>query len=145
MLYVRSYFLALLVFLVIDAIWLGFVANSFYFDQLGDLVADEINYAVAGLFYLLYVFGVTVLVIAPALEKRSGFEAAWKGALFGLVAYATYDLTNLATIRDWPLLMSMVDIVWGAALTMTTAWGGYQLTMLTGAPKPAGAAAAKPS
>ena len=120
-----SYILTLIIFLVIDAVWLGFVATDFYFSQLGDLMTDNVRYGVALAFYCLYCVGVMIFAVKPALDKKEWKHAALYGALFGLFCYATYDLTNVATIRDWPVMMSMVDIVWGTWLTGTTATLGY--------------------
>jgi uncharacterized membrane protein len=109
--YLAAYGTTLVVFLIIDGVWLGVVARSFYVQQIGDLLRPAPNFGVAGLFYALYV------VVFPALHHGTWLTAALFGALFGLVAYATYDLTNLATLQGWPVVMSVVDMVWGAVLT----------------------------
>ncbi|MEL6318877.1 MAG: DUF2177 family protein [Pseudomonadota bacterium] len=140
MIYVKAYIAALAVFLPVDAVWLSFVANEFYFSQLGDLVADEVRYDIAGAFYLMYVVGVVIFALGPAIERRSAGHAALFGALFGFFCYATYDLTNMATLKDWPFLMSYVDMVWGPVLTATTAWGGYQVLRALGQLPPRAAA-----
>jgi uncharacterized membrane protein len=114
--FARLYAIALSVFLVIDMLWLGFVAKNFYRDQMGTLMKSDINWAAAGAFYLLFALGLVVFVIAPAIEKNSWKHALLFGALFGLVTYATYDLSNLATLKDWPLLVTIVDLVWGTTL-----------------------------
>jgi len=123
--YGAIYFAALLTFLVLDSVWLGVVARCFYVDQLGHLMRPSPNWGIAGLFYLLYVVGIVVFAILPGLGQSSWLVASGLGALFGLIAYGTYDLTNLATLRGWPPLMSMVDMVWGAALTGIVALSGY--------------------
>jgi uncharacterized membrane protein len=116
------------VFLGLDALWLGVVAKGFYADSLGGLMADRPNFAVAGLFYALYILGIVIFVAGPALESGSWSRAAIRGALFGLFAYATYDLTNLATLRNWPLGLTLVDLAWGVAVTAVSATAGVALT-----------------
>jgi uncharacterized membrane protein len=110
---IKQYFVALFTFLMIDGIWLTVVAKNFYAKYLGYLMSKTPNLAAAGIFYLIYILGMVVLVISPALQKNSLTLAIFTGALFGLCSYATYDLTNLATIRDWPLLVTIVDLIWG--------------------------------
>lgn len=112
----KLYLVALPVFLAIDMIWLGVVARNFYAKQLGTLIKPDVNWVAAIIFYLIFVAGLVVFVIAPAVEKGSLFHALFFGALFGLVCYATYDLTNLAVAKDWPVLVTIVDLVWGAIL-----------------------------
>lgn len=112
----RLFLIALPVFFAIDIVWLGLVARGFYRDQLGHLMRSDVNRVAAVIFYLIFVMGLAVLVIGPAVEAGSLVQALVHGALFGFVAYATYDLTNLATLRDWPLAMTLVDLAWGAVL-----------------------------
>lgn len=112
---------ALLAMAVIDGLWLGLVARSFYRRHLGSLMADRPNWTAAVAFYLLYVVGVTVFAALPGAEAESLTDAAWRGGLFGLVAYATYDLTNAATLRGWPNIVVVVDMAWGAILTAAIA------------------------
>jgi uncharacterized membrane protein len=104
------------VFFAIDLVWLIFVANNFYAQQIGFLMTPNVNWVAAMIFYLLFMIGLVVLVITPALEKKSWKKALLTGALFGLVSYATYDLTNLATLKDWPILITIVDLIWGTVL-----------------------------
>lgn len=117
--FIKLYGIALPIFLVLDGLWLGLVARNFYGKQLGYLMSSTPNWAAAGIFYLLYIVGLVVLVIEPAMSSGSWQESLWKGALFGLVGYATYDLTNLATIKNWPLLVTIVDLIWGTVLSAT--------------------------
>lgn len=117
----KLYFITLLIFLGFDAIWLGLVAPEFYRSQIGHLMAPTANLLAAGIFYLLYIAVLVYFVVEPALRVKKIKDAFLRGALFGLVAYATYDLTNLATLRDWPLLVTVVDLAWGTILTATTA------------------------
>ena len=117
-----------LVFFGLDFLWLGTVANSFYRGQLGPLMAEQVNIPVAALFYALYVVGLVIFAVAPALAAGSWKTALVYGALFGFFAYATYDLTNLATLRDWPAALSVVDLIWGTVLSGTSATLGYLIT-----------------
>jgi uncharacterized membrane protein len=112
----KLYVIALPIFFAIDMVWLGFVAKNFYRNQIGFLMRSDINWVAAIVFYLLFMVGLVLFVIAPAIEKNSWMHALLFGALFGLITYATYDLTNLATLKDWPLLVTVVDLAWGAAL-----------------------------
>ena len=111
--YVVLYLATVPVFFVIDLVWLGVIARDFYRDQLGPLMADQIVWPVAILFYLLFIAGLIFFAVVPAIEARSWTRALVLGAAFGFFAYATYDLTNLATLRDWPPLLTVVDIAWG--------------------------------
>lgn len=123
----------LLAFLALDALWLGVVARGFYARQLGDLLRDDPNWAAAAVFYLIYVGGIVVLAVLPALEARSPGQALALGALLGLVAYGAYDLTNLATLNGFPVRMVVVDLAWGTVLTGLVAWAGYSVgRLLTG-------------
>jgi uncharacterized membrane protein len=123
--FIRLYLIALPVFFAIDMIWLGLVAKNFYAQQIGFLMKSEINWSAAIVFYLLFVTGLVVFVISPAFEKSSWEFALSSGALFGLITYATYDLTNLATVRDWPLLLTVVDLVWGTVLAASVSVISY--------------------
>jgi len=116
-----AYVATLAVFAVIDTLWLGVVAKGFYSSELGSLRAPEIKLWAAILFYLVYALGIVVFAVMPAVRAESVATALLMGGLFGFFAYATYDLTNLATLKDWPLRMSLVDIAWGTALTAGTA------------------------
>jgi len=115
--FIKLFFTALGVFFVIDMIWLVLVAKNFYQKQLGFLMRPDINWVAAIIFYLLFIAGLVTFVISPALEKQSWVHALLFGAFFGLVSYATYDLTNLATLKDWPLLVTIVDLVWGMVVS----------------------------
>lgn len=114
--FIKLYAIALPVFFAIDMIWLGLVAKNFYRAQIGTLMKPDVNWLAAIIFYLIFIAGLVVFVISPAVEKNSGMHAILLGALFGLVCYATYDLTNLAVAKDWPLLVTLVDLAWGAVL-----------------------------
>lgn len=120
---------ALLAMAVVDGIWLGVVARGLYRRQLGFLMAERPNWIAAVAFYLLYVLGVTVFAVLPAVDAQAVGEAAWRGALFGLVAYATYDLTNAATLRDWPGTITLIDMAWGTVLTTLVASAAAAVTL----------------
>ncbi len=130
--YLAAYGATAVVMLALDAVWLGFIAKSFYRDGIGHLMADPPNLAAAGVFYLLYPVGVVLFAVVPAAWSGGlavPAEVPWSqvvlaGALFGFFAYATYDLTNLATLRGWPWRLALVDIAWGTALTAAAAAAG---------------------
>ena len=115
--YIKMYIIAFIIFLAIDAIWLGLVAPKFYKSQIGHLMADKPNFVAALVFYLLFIVGVVYFVIAPGIEAQSLQKVLIAGALFGFMTYATYDLTNLATLKEWPILVTVVDLVWGTSLS----------------------------
>jgi uncharacterized membrane protein len=114
--FIKLFIIALPVFFVIDMVWLVLVAKKFYQEQIGFLMKPDINWFAAIIFYLLFIAGIVIFVISPAVEKHSWVHALIFGALFGLITYATYDLTNLATLKDWPLLVTVVDLIWGTVL-----------------------------
>lgn len=113
----KVYLVAFLVFLVIDAFWLGLVAPKFYRTHLGHIMADRPNFVVAGIFYLIFLVGLTYFVVNPALESGDMKQLLISAALFGFVTYGTYDLTNMATLKDWPVIVTVVDLVWGTFLS----------------------------
>ena len=114
--FIKLFLIALPVFFAVDLVWLIFVARSFYQKQIGFLMKPDINWFAAIIFYMLFIAGLVIFVISPAVEKHSWVHAILFGALFGLITYATYDLTNLATLKDWPLLVTVVDLIWGTVL-----------------------------
>lgn len=117
------YGITLGVFLAIDALWLGVIARGLYRRELGFLLAEEVRWGAAALFYLLYVAGVLIVVVLPSQEATL-IRTMVLGGVFGLCAYAAYDLTNLATVARWPVLVTVVDMIWGTVLTAATALGG---------------------
>lgn len=119
------YGITTLVFFAIDLVWLSTATSRIYAPYLGDLLAPKPNLPVAAVFYLFYVVGILALAVIPGLREGAIAGALWRGALFGLLAYATYDLTNLATIRDWPWQVSVIDMVWGTTLNTVVAGAGY--------------------
>jgi uncharacterized membrane protein len=110
------YLITLVVFLVIDMVWLGVVAKGFYRRHLGPLMSPKVNWTAAMLFYLLFIIGMFIFAIRPALAAGLPLNALFYGALLGLISYATYDLTNLATLKDWPLVVTVIDLIWGTVL-----------------------------
>ena len=112
-----QYLIVLVVFFAVDLVWLGVIAKDLYAKHLGHLMAKSVNWPAALFFYLMFILGLLVFVIQPALAEGSLLKALGMAALFGLVTYATYDLTNLATLRDWPILITVIDLTWGTALS----------------------------
>jgi len=123
--YILLYLVTLGAFFVIDMIWLGLVAKKFYRDQLGFIMAPRVNWPAAIVFYLLFIVGLLFFVTYPAIIRQSGLFAFFSGAFFGFICYATYDLTNLATLKDWPLKVTLVDLAWGSLLSGTLAVIGF--------------------
>ena len=120
-----AYAAAAVVFLGLDFVWLGLVARSTYRSWIGELMRDEINLTAAVLFYLVYVVGLVFFAVGPALKGGSWQTAAVYGGLFGFFAYGTYELTNFATLKDWPIAMVVVDMAWGTALSAIAATAGF--------------------
>jgi uncharacterized membrane protein len=123
-----SYFLTTLVFFAIDLTWIGLVAKKFYWSNIGGLLKDDINWVAALVFYLLYIAGIFIFAILPAVETDSVKSAVIYGALFGFFCYATYDLTNLATLKGFPLKVVVVDMIWGTILTGLVSTAGFFIT-----------------
>lgn len=130
--FLKLYLIALPIFFAIDFIWLGFVARKFYQGQIGILMKTNINWPAAIIFYLLFLLGLVLFVISPAVEKKSLFTAIVMGGLFGFFAYATYDLTNLATLKNWPLTVSIVDMIWGVILSASVSTITYLIATKIG-------------
>ena len=122
--FVVAYMSVAVVFLVLDALWLGVFALGMYRRELGPLLLDRPNLMIAGIFYLLIVGGVVILAVLPALDSGGWTRALWTGAVLGLVAYATYDITNLSTLRNWSLTVTLVDLAWGTVVTAVSAVAG---------------------
>jgi len=120
-----AYVTTLVTFVVVDIVWLAVVAKSFYRNQLGGLLADQFDMRAALIFYVVYSAGIVIFAVTPALRSGVWTDAVLYGAMFGFFCYATYDLTNLATLKGWPLKLSLVDMAWGATLTAITALAGF--------------------
>ena len=125
--FIVAAFLASIIFLIIDVIWLSFATKSFYRPLLGDLISDKPVLWAAGLFYIIYMFGMAVIVIQPCIEPDGINKSLYNGFIFGLVAYGTYNLTNMAVIKDWSATVVFVDMFWGASLTAISATSGIYL------------------
>lgn len=113
---IKTYFIALIVFFGIDLLWLGVIAKKLYKSELGFIMSDKPNWTAAIVFYLLFIIGLVFFVIYPAIEKGSWTYALLAGIFFGFITYSTYDLTNLATIKDWPIKITLIDLLWGSSL-----------------------------
>jgi uncharacterized membrane protein len=123
----EMYGITLAVFFLIDMVWLGVVAKGFYRKHLGAMLSPKVNWAAAILFYLVFIVGLLVFVIGPALAAGAPLRALALGALFGFISYATYDLSNLATLKDWPMIVTVVDLIWGSALGGAVSWAATVL------------------
>jgi len=127
--FIRLYLIAVPVFFIIDMLWLGLVARQFYQNQIGFLMKTNFNWVAAILFYLLFVAGIVFFVLMPGLEKRNLINLILTASFYGLLTYATYDLTNLATLKDWPLIVTVVDIIWGMSLSVLVSLISYFLSI----------------
>ena len=116
------------IFLIIDIIWLTTTVKSFYRPALGSLLLDKPIMWAAALFYIIYMLGLTLIILRPALINESVFQALWTGIIFGLVAYGTYNLTNMATIKNWSVNVVFVDMIWGGILTGFSSAAGIYIT-----------------
>lgn len=122
---IKTYITALIVFFAIDLVWLGVIAAKLYRHYLGGLMADKVNWPAALIFYGIFISGLVYFVIEPALAKQSLSFAIGAGAFFGFITYATYDLTNLATLKDWPLPITIIDLIWGSILSASVSGISY--------------------
>lgn len=131
--YLALFGITFVVFLVLDLVWLIKISPKFYKKNLGHLMAEKVNYAPAIVFYVLFIAGIVMFVIGPAYLGGGGWSYALIfGASFGLVTYSTYDLTNFATLKKWPLNVTIADIIWGTFLATTTSISVYYLAVLIG-------------
>ena len=130
--FTKLYLIALPVFLAIDVIWLTIISKNFYAKQLGYLMSKNPNLLAALLFYLIFIAGLVFFVITPALDKKMWTQAFFAGAFFGLVAYSTYDLTNLATVKDWPIIITFIDLLWGTIVTAVVSVATYFIALKLG-------------
>ena len=123
--YLKIYGICTAVFFAVDMLWLGVVARDFYRRQVGELLREQVNWPAAILFYLIFIGGIVFFCVLPAVRSGSFPNALLLGALFGLVTYCTYDLTNLATLKGWPLTLVVVDVLWGMTLCTVVSAAGY--------------------
>jgi uncharacterized membrane protein len=129
---ILSYLLTAIVFFAIDIAWLGYIAKNLYRKYLGALLSDNVNWYAAIIFYMIYIAGIFIFVINPAIEKQSVARAIAMGAIFGFIAYATYDLTNYATLKGFPINIVIIDLIWGTVLTSIVSLSGYYIVKLVG-------------
>ena len=122
--HVYLYLLTVPVFLAMDVLWIGVIAKDLYQKQLAGFLGP-VNWPAAIIFYLIFIVGILIFAVLPALEARSVMKAMMLGALFGFMAYATYDLTNLATLKNWPLSVTLIDMAWGACISGSVATASY--------------------
>ena len=118
--FLKVYALTLVIFFLVDIVWLGVISKKLYKEYLGHLMAPNVNWAAALVYYFLFIAGLVFFVIMPAIEKGDLMYAITVGAFFGLITYGTYDLTNLATLKDWPLNITIIDLIWGTFLNAAT-------------------------
>jgi uncharacterized membrane protein len=128
--FIKLYLVTIPVFLILDLIWLGLISKDFYQKHIGFLLKTNVNWAAAIAFYILFIAGIIIFATAPAIEKNSIQQALIYGCLFGLISYATYDLTNLATLKGWPLTVTIVDLIWGAVISGSVSTAGFYLYKL---------------
>ena len=124
-LYLAAYAGAFITLLALDAVWLTLTAKSFYQARLGELMAPDPNFSIAALFYVFFAMAVVILASLPGVAQQSLPAAIGMGAVLGLAAYGTYDITNLATLKNWPVAVTVVDLIWGTFVTSASAAGGY--------------------
>jgi len=124
---ILSYLFTFIVFLMIDMLWLGVISKNIYQKYLGKFLTDNINWTAALIFYIIFVVGISIFVIYPAINRNSVSHAIIMGALFGFFTYATYDLTNLATLKDWPLTIVIIDMIWGSVLSAIVSLSGFYI------------------
>jgi len=123
--FLKLYGIAFLVFFVVDLIWLGLVAKRLYQKEIGQLLKPDVNWVAAMIFYALFIAGLVIFVLMPGVDANSLSKVMLLGAFFGLVTYATYDLTNLATLKDFTLKITLIDLTWGTFLGFSTSTLSY--------------------
>lgn len=125
MIWLAYFTVTFVVFMGIDLVWLGFVAKNIYSKYLGYLMASNVNWLAALVFYVIFIIGILYFVIAPSLVDRDFTQLVIRAMLFGFITYATYDLTNLATVRDWPITITIIDLIWGTTLSTSVSVISY--------------------
>ena len=125
MIWLAYFAVTFVVFMGIDLVWLGFVAKNIYSKYLGYLMAPKVNWLAALVFYVIFIIGILYFVIAPSLVDRDFTQLVIRAMLFGFITYATYDLTNLATVRDWPITITIIDLIWGTSLSTSVSVISY--------------------
>jgi len=125
LLFLKLYAISIVIFFAIDLLWLGIIAKNIYQKYIGELLKPDVNWVAAILFYLLFIGGLVIFVLMPAVDAGSWVKALLLGALFGFITYATYDLTNLATLKGWPIQITIIDLIWGTFLGASTSTLSY--------------------
>ena len=123
--YLKMYIIAFIAFIVIDGIWLLFISKNLYQSEIGHLMADKAKLIPAIIFYLIFLVGLVYFVINPAIVSKDIVKLLFSAALFGLITYATYDLTNLATLKNWPIKITIIDLIWGTSLSTLVSYITY--------------------
>lgn len=127
MIVIRNFLIIFVTFFLIDLVWLGVIAKNLYRNSLGHIMRSTPNWTAAIIFYIIYIIGMIFFVINPALAKNSWCYALLGGMFFGFVTYMTYDFTNLATLKNWPLYITLIDVLWGTFLGGSTSFIGYYI------------------
>lgn len=125
----KTYAAAIVAFCILDFTWIGFVAKGLYNRQMGHLLRPDVQWGAAVLFYLIYVAAIVILCVQPAVEKHSAVRAVALGAVFGLAAYAAFDLTSLALLKDFPAKIAYIDLAWGTCLTSAVSYAAYRASI----------------
>ena len=118
--FIELFVIAFIMFLIIDLVWLSLIAKKLYDKLIGKLLKTDVNWAAALIFYVLFISALVIFVLLPGVDKQSLGYVMLYGSLFGFITYATYDLTNLATLKDWPLKITIIDLIWGTFLGFST-------------------------
>lgn len=127
--YLKIYIVTFVIFIGIDFAWIGFVAKKFYRNQIGFLMKDSFNIGVALIFYLVFIVGLIFFVLNKAIAIESWQYALFAGMFYGFITYSTYDITNLSTLKDWPVLLTFIDIIWGTFLCGITSYLAYIISI----------------
>ncbi len=127
--FLKIYAVTFIVFFIVDLVWLGVISKPLYAKYMGHLRSEKVNWAAALIFYFLFIGGLVYFVINPALAKENLMNAILVGGFFGLITYSTYDLTNLATLKDWPVVITVIDMAWGTFLNAATAGITYLIVV----------------
>lgn len=127
--YLLLFIITLVFYLILDGIWLGLIAKNFYKTKLHFLLSNYFNYYIAIFFYVIYIIGLMYFVVLPSMSNPSLLKVFFNGAFFGFLCYATYDLTNMATIKQWPFIVTIIDVLWGTLLAAIVSTFSYWLAL----------------
>lgn len=125
--FIELFVISFVMFIVVDLIWLGFIAKDLYRKYLGDFLSPNPNWKAAMIFYVLFIVFLVIFVLLPGVDKQSLTYVMLYGAMFGFITYATYDLTNLATLKNWPIQITVIDLLWGTFLGFSVSTLSYLL------------------